>query len=132
MTAHDIRLAHATRGMAEPQAPARHPLSKMDAERLARRLVVFTPSFEEVGALMVRARSDLAQLTANDVVHRVIAHNPDSLWAIARRSRHTANARAPEGFLAFLMLNEHGAKGLLDGTLNTADPDPSLLTAQSE
>jgi predicted GNAT family N-acyltransferase len=132
MTAHDIRLAHATRGLAGPQSPARHPLTKMDAERLARRLVVFTPSADEVCALMVRARHDLTQLTTNDVVHRVIAHNPDSLWAIARRSRHTAEARAPEGFLAFLMLNEQGAQGLLNGTLNTADPDPSMLTAQSE
>src|ERR1041384_4629902 len=109
MTAHDIRLVHATTGMTGSQTPIRHPLITMDAERLARRLVVFTPSVEEVHELTMRARNDLAQLTTNEVVYRVIEHNPDSLWAIARRSRHTAEKRAPEGFLAFLMLNEQGA-----------------------
>ncbi len=132
MTAHDVRLTRAAQLVAAPQQPARHPLTGLSTERLARRLVVYNPAWDEVPPLLMRARREIAQLTTADVVHRVISQNPDSFWAIARRGEYGAQRRSAEGFFAFLLLNEEGAERLIDGTLDTGDPDPALLAAQSE
>lgn len=132
MTIHDRRVTRAAELIAYPRAPARHLLGEMETERLGRRLVVYTPSATEVASLMARARRDVAQLTATDVVYRVISQNPDSFWAISRRRRYSIEQTTAEGFLAFLMLNQAGMKQLIEGSLNTSDPDPSLLTTQSE
>lgn len=132
MTIHDTRLGRNTVQLGRPGSSARHPLSRLSIEKFARRLVVYTPTSEEVSALLQRARRDIAQLTTNEVVYRVISHNPDCFWAVARRSKYSAEKREAEGFFAFLMLNELGVRRLLDGTLNTKNPDPSVLTSQSE
>ncbi|MEX2128015.1 MAG: GNAT family N-acetyltransferase [Xanthobacteraceae bacterium] len=81
---------------------------------------------------MARARQDISGLTKSDVVQRVMAHNPDSFWAIARRNRFDATSPAGEGFLAFLILNEAGMKGLIDGSLDTKNPDLNAITQQNE
>lgn len=125
MTAHDTQLSRAIRRAA-------HPLEALDSARLGRRLVVYTPTGCEIDGLLVRARRDLGQLASSEVVCRVMSHNPDTVWAIARRSRFKAQAPEGEGFLAFLMLNEAGLRGLFDGSLNRADPDLAHLAAQSE
>jgi predicted GNAT family N-acyltransferase len=83
-------------------------------------------------ALMERARQDIAGLTKSEIVQRVMAHNPDSFWAIARRNRFDATGPAAEGFLAFLMLTEAGMKGLIDGTLDTKNPDIDAIARQNE
>jgi predicted GNAT family N-acyltransferase len=132
MTIHDTRLGRNAAQIARSQKRARHPLSKLSIEKFARRLVVYTPTSEEVSKLLERARGDIAQLTTNEIVYRVISHNPECFWAVARRSKYSAEKREAEGFFAFLMLNEVGVCRLLDGTLNTKDPDPSVLTSQSE
>jgi predicted GNAT family N-acyltransferase len=132
MIAHDLRLVHAAKVAARPPRPVSHPLAGLDSERLSRRLVVYTPNAVEMDALLSRARKDISGLTSSAVVHRVMAYNPDAFWAIARRSRFDALGAAGEGFLAFLMLNEAGMKGLIDGSLNTKDPDPAALTQQNE
>ncbi len=38
---------------------------------------------------MERARKDLPGLGETEVVHRVVSHNPDLFWAIARRKNST-------------------------------------------
>ena len=85
---------------------------------LSGRLVIFTPSGMQVDALMNAARKAIGVLAANDVVHRVLSHNPDCFWAIARRSRYKSSLPVGEGFVAYLMLNHDGLRGLLDGSLN--------------
>jgi predicted GNAT family N-acyltransferase len=132
MTVHDIRITRAAKAVVAPVGRPRHPLEEMDLGRLARRLVVYTPSAHEVASLLQRARRDIAQLTSKEVIYRAISHNPDSFWALARRGQHTAEVPAAEGFLAFLMLNEVGAQRLAEGSLDTRNPDISALTAQSE
>lgn len=109
-----------------------HSLAEINPQRLARRLVIFTPTAGEIDELLDKARADLPQLGANDVVHRVVAHNPDSFWAIARRDRCGPRNRRADGFQAFLMLNEIGLSQLLAGTFEGTNPDPSLLAAQHE
>jgi predicted GNAT family N-acyltransferase len=132
MTAHDVRVTRAAKAMFNPPALPHHPLSDLDTQKLAKRLVVFTPSGPQVDAIVDDARRSIAGLASNQVVRRVMSHNPDSLWAIARRSRYDVAAPAGEGFLAFLMLNEAGMQQLVEGTLDAGDPDLSLLAAQHE
>ncbi len=131
MSAHDLKLTRAVRDVANPIAMPHHPLWRIDTQNLARRVVAFQPSGLEVTTLLNRARKDLA-LTTADVVYQVMSHNPDSFWAFARRSKYSATAPAGEGFLALLMLNEIGMKRLIDGTLDTKNPDLSMLTTQNE
>ena len=80
---------------------ANHTLGHIDPRRLARRLVIFTPTGAEIDMLMDRARQDLPGLGANEVVHRVVSHNPDSFWAIARRENFSV-AGTPAGGLSGL------------------------------
>src|SRR5690349_3796418 len=111
---------------------ANHTLGHIDPQRLGRRVVVFTPTGDEIDFLVNRAREDLPELGTNEVVHRVVSHNPDSLWAIARRENFNSRARTPEGFQAYLMLNREGVRRLIDGTLNGSNPDLSLIARQNE
>ena len=107
-------------------------LTQLNPPRLARRLLIYTPTAAEIDELLDRARQDLPEIGANEAVHRVVSHNPDSFWAIARRDRVSAKVREAEGFQAFLMLNEAGLAQLIAGTFKGTDPDLSLLAAQNE
>jgi predicted GNAT family N-acyltransferase len=111
---------------------ADHTLGHIDPRRLARRLVVFTPTGAEIDMLVDRARQDIPGLGDTEVVHRVVSHNPDSFWAIARRENFNSRERRPEGFQAYLMLNHEGLRQLVAGTFKGTDPDTSLLASQHE
>ena len=75
-----------------------HNLADISPKRLARRLVIYTPTACEIDELLDNARQDLPELGANEVVHRVVAHNPDCFWAIARRDKVNSSAPARRGF----------------------------------
>jgi predicted GNAT family N-acyltransferase len=132
MTAHDFRVTRAAKALVEDPRPARHPFAHIDAQRLAKRLVVFAPSYAQVDAVLNHARKDIAELAGTGAVLRVMSHNPDSFWAIARRSCYDATQPQAEGFVAFLMLNEAGLKRLIEGTFDAHNPDTALLAAQNE
>ena len=132
MTAHDPRVARTTSKMFRPRSGARHPLDSLNTQQLSGRCVLFTPSGLQVDALMNEARRLIGRLAANEVVHRVISHNPDCFWAIARRGRYTSSLPQGEGFVAYLMLNQAGLKGLLDGSLNRSDPELAMIAKQNE
>lgn len=132
MTAHDPRIVRTTGVVPRQSRPANHPLNAMNVGAVAKRLLVYNPSGYTVEHLVKRARHDIDALAGADVVHRVISHNPDTLWAIARRERHDSLDPAPEGFVAFLMLNEDGLERLAAGTFDASDPDLALLTSQHE
>jgi predicted GNAT family N-acyltransferase len=132
MTAHDHRVTRAAGALARAPRPAAHPLPELDPQVLAKRLVIFTPNGLEAARLWENARKDIAGLTTTEIVQRAMTHNPDCFWAIAHRDQYKSTAPAGDGFLAFLMLNEAGMRGLVDGTLNTKDPDLKFLARQSE
>jgi predicted GNAT family N-acyltransferase len=131
MSLHDPRIAQLAAALLHSQ-PARHPLDMLDTQQLSGRLVAFTPTGMQVDSLMNDARKLIGRLAANEVVHRVISHNPDTLWAIARRDRYRSSLPAAEGFVAYLMLNDAGLRGLLDGSLNAGDPGLSMIARQNE
>lgn len=132
MTLHDLRITRATEALAPiPPIPS-HSLEKLSVGSLAKRLVVFTPSGPTVNALIAHVRRDIAGVSAADAVHRVISHNPDCLWAIARKDRYDAANPMAEGLVAFLMLNERGLRQLANGLLDVSAPDLASLAGQNE
>lgn len=132
MTMHDLRIARS--GGLPSRAPRLgfRPLSTLDLGHWAKRLVVFTPTGDAIEPLVQRAKSDIQGLTGSSVVYPVISHNPDSLWAIARKDHYDAAHPRGEGFIAFLMLNEEGLGRLAAGTFDAGDPDLTLLAKQNE
>jgi predicted GNAT family N-acyltransferase len=132
MSVHDLHVTRVAKALVSPVRAAHHPFGTLNTERLAKRLVTFTPTGDEVDKLMSRARRDIEGLTSTDVIHRVMSFNPDAFWAIARRDRFDARAPFGEGFVAFLMLNEAGMHRLINGTLDTKNPDLAFLAAQNE
>jgi len=60
-----------------------------------------------------------------DVVARVVAQNPDSLWVVVREGLLV-------GCSAFMMLNDYGLSALISGDIDMRDPAPSYLTPAGE
>jgi predicted GNAT family N-acyltransferase len=132
MTIHDRRTTLTAEALIGVGKRAKHSLDTPGLTDLSYRLVVFSATFQDIESLLPRARKQLGGGASNDVVHRVVRHNPDSLWSIARRERYAAGDAAAEGFLAFLMLNEEGVDQLLAGQLDATNPPLSVLTKQNE
>jgi predicted GNAT family N-acyltransferase len=118
----------------EPPAvhPAKHPLPARNIEDFARDVVVFPLGASDVDGLLVGASLDLPGLAPREAVLRVMAHNPDAVWGIARRSQYAEGIRRPEGFIGFLILNEDGLRRLIAGTFDASDPELRLLCGQNE
>jgi len=112
--------------------PAKHPLPARNIEDFARDVVVFPLVAGEVSGLLDDAGLDLPGLAKREAVLRVMAHNPDTVWGIARRDQYARGIRQPEGFIGFLMLNEEGLRRLIAGSFDASDPDLALLCGQSE
>ena len=132
MNAHVRRIAPVAERPIPAARTAKHHLGSLESSKVAQKLVVFSPSAEDIDRLLPRAREEMGGGAATEVVHRVFRHNPDSFWAIGRRDLFQAGIARAEGFLAFLMLNQSGMDRLFDGTLVATDPDPSLLCRQNE
>jgi predicted GNAT family N-acyltransferase len=131
MTAHDPRVFAYVAGKPGRTRQTRFPLDGLNNE-MSERLVVFTPTGSQVDAVMDLARKAIPRLANNSIVHRVVSHNPDTLWGIARRSHYTSSAAEAEGLVAYLMLNDRGLKSLLRGSFNAADPDLGMIVRQHE
>jgi predicted GNAT family N-acyltransferase len=132
MNAHVRRVTKASNPSDLIVRPARFHLGSPEASKVAQRLVVFTPTVEDIDCLLPQARAEMGGGAATEVVHRVFRYNPDSFWAIARRENFAAGITRAEGYVAFLMLNQSGLDRLFEGTLVATDPDPSLICRQTE
>ena len=131
MTAHSSILGLLPTTSAAAVHPAKYPLPARNIEDFARDVVVFTLGADDLSPLLDRAKLDLPGLASREAVLRVMAHNPDTVWGIARREG-SAGARRPEGFIGFLMLNQEGVQHLMAGTFDASDPDVGLLSPQNE
>lgn len=132
MTAHDPAMSRMAARLNQPAKAPGHSLNGIDAEKLAKRLVVFTPGGKEIDAMVARARVSLPGIASAAVVHRIVSHNPDSLWAISRKQHFDSAEPKGEGFVAFLMLNHAGMEQLIAGKLDASNPDLSLIASQNE
>ena len=131
MTALDLDFVRKARRKVASSGPVRS-LDKMTMLQLAKRTVIFTVDAAGIAALMDAARQDIPGLTTNEIVQTVVNHNPDVFWAIARRDQFDIAAPKGEGFLAVLPLTHEGTRRLVDGSLDTKNPDLSCIARQSE
>jgi predicted GNAT family N-acyltransferase len=131
MTALDLDFVRKARRKVASAGPVRS-LDKMTMLQLARRTVIFTVDAAGIASLMDAARQDIPGLTTNEIVQTVVNHNPDVFWAIARRDQFDISAPRGEGFLAVLPLTHEGTRRLVDGRLDTKNPDLSCVARQSE
>jgi predicted GNAT family N-acyltransferase len=131
MTALDLDFVRKARRKVASTGPVRS-LDKMTMLQLAKRTVIFTVDGTGIAALMDAARQDIPGLTTNEIVQSVVNHNPDVFWAIARRDQFDISAPKGEGFLAVLPLTHEGTRRLVDGRLDTKNPDLSYVARQSE
>src|SRR6266702_1685525 len=131
MTALDLDFVRKAARKSAAAGPARS-LDKMTMVHLARRTVIFTVDAAGIASLMDAAREDIPGLTTNRIVQTVANHNPDTFWASARRDQFDIVAPKGEGFLAVLPLTHEGTRRLIDGSLDTRNPDLSCVARQSE
>ena len=131
MTALDLDFVRKARRKVASSGPVRS-LDKMTMLQLSKRTVIFTVDAAGIAALMDAARQDIPGLTTNEIVQTVVNHNPDVFWAIARRDQFDIAAPKGEGFLAVLPLTHEGTRRLVDGSLDTKNPDLSCIARQSE
>src|SRR4030095_14135325 len=114
MTEHSLQLVRSTENT--PRA-ARHPLGELDADRVAKHLVLFRPPAETVEDLVGRARARIPGMTDMSVINAVLDHNPDCLGAIARRRKYNQDEPVGEGFVAMLPLTAAGLRQLGGGSV---------------
>jgi predicted GNAT family N-acyltransferase len=131
MTAFDLEFVRKARRKASSPGPA-HSLDKMTMLQLAKRTVIFTVDAAGIASLMDAARQDIPGLTSNEIVQAVVNHNPDVFWAIARKDQFDIASPRGEGFLAVLPLTHEGTRRLVDGRLDTMNPDLAFVARQSE
>jgi predicted GNAT family N-acyltransferase len=109
-----------------------HSLDRMTALQLAKRTVIFTVDAAGIAALVDKARQDIPGLTSNQMFQSVANHNPDTFWAITKKDHFDITSPKGEGFFAVLPLTHQGMRGLVDGSLDTRNPDISFIARQSE
>ena len=109
-----------------------HSLDRMTSLQLARRTVIFTVDAAGIASLMDRAREDIPGLTTCEIFQAATNHNPDIFWAIARKDRFDISEPRGEGFLAVLPLTHEGMRRLIDGRLDTRNPELCYVARQSE
>ncbi|MGZ5876068.1 MAG: GNAT family N-acetyltransferase [Bradyrhizobium sp.] len=131
MTALDLDFVLKARRKVASSGPVRS-LDKMTMLQLAKRTVIFTVDAAGIASLMDAARQDIPGLTSNEIVQSVVNHNPDVFWAIARKDHFDIASPKGEGFLAVLPLTHEGTRRLVDGRLDTKNPDLSCVARQSE
>jgi predicted GNAT family N-acyltransferase len=132
MTEHSLSLVRAEVGQPGASNVRDHSLVKLDAARVARRLVIFQPGVELVDRLCELAQDHISGIADASVVRRIVEHNPDSLWAIARKSSFDPADPRPEGFVAMLHLTKQGLKALAAHALDCGDPEPGCLVKHGE
>jgi predicted GNAT family N-acyltransferase len=133
MNAFDIDLIRqSAMESASASRSAAYSLDRMTAMQLARRTVIFTVDAAGIASLVDAARQDIPGLTSNQMFQTVANHNPDTFWAIAKRDRFNVASPKGEGFLAVLPLTHEGTRRLIDGRLDTRNPEICFIARQSE
>jgi predicted GNAT family N-acyltransferase len=110
----------------------KHKLDELEASRVAKHLVLFRPTEQIVENLMAKARLSIPGLAATADVQRVLRHNPDCMFAVARKSKFITDGPVGEGFIAILPLNSLGLQLLALDALNTGNPDVKFLAKPGE
>ena len=132
MTEHSISLVRSAKGESATSLNGTHPLEQIDTSRLARRLVIFQPDTAMIGHLLAEAGSRIDGLAQAGVVQQIARHNPDAIWAFARKANFDPSHPKGEGFMAILLLTREGLKRLAARTLDPTNPDLELIAKPGE
>nr|WP_319531833.1 GNAT family N-acetyltransferase [uncultured Cohaesibacter sp.] len=110
------------------QTPTNSLMKKTTLQQAITRVKVTNQvDVDNVSRLLVQAEAAIGTLTDASVILKVANHNPDSIWLFSRQ-----DGERPEGFHAFLLLNEKGRKELLAGTLDLRNPPLDCMVCQGE
>ncbi|HEY4078842.1 MAG TPA: GNAT family N-acetyltransferase [Rhizomicrobium sp.] len=116
----------------KPVQHGKHQLDELDAARVARHLIMFRPTETALTNLVAAARLSIPGLAAIEDALRVVRHNPNSVFAVARKSKFRGENPEGEGFFAMLPLNEIGMQLLAMDVLNTSAPDTRFIAGEGE
>ncbi len=98
-----------------------------DRDRLGRSVSVRKVTEKDLEHLWNLARESLPTIASRDVIGRVLAQAPDSVWAITRR-RGSAGEQRADGFIAVLPLSAIGRAQVARNAFNGFDPDGDAIT----
>jgi predicted GNAT family N-acyltransferase len=110
----------------------RHRLDEMGSRQLAKHLVSFQPSEQDIADIVAKARLSIPGIAQTEEVLKVARHNPFCVMALSRKSKYDPAAPAAEGFVAALPLNELGLRLLALGSFNAVSPDLRLVAKPGE
>ena len=131
MTEHPLRLVRENTPTVKREK-AKHDLGSLDSAKYAKHLVLFRATSVMLDPILDQARLHIPGMATNIIVQKVLAHNPDCVWAIAHRSRYNPDAPRGEGFIAMLPLTAKGLYRLAMKEFNGADPDLNLVAKPGE
>ena len=131
MTEHPLSLVRKNPATVK-QEKAKHHLGTMDAARYARHLVLFRASDLMLDHLVGLASAHIPGMAGLEVVRKVLAHNPDCVWAVARKGKYNPLLPIGEGFIAMLPLTAKGLHRLAIREFNGSNPDLTLIAGPGE
>jgi predicted GNAT family N-acyltransferase len=110
----------------------RHKLDELDADRVAKNLVMFEPTDAVVEDIVAKARLSIPGLAPTEEALKVHHHNPTCIMALARKSRFDPAHPVGEGFIAILPLTDLGLQMLALGAFNATRLDLRLIAKPGE
>ena len=131
MTEHPLRLVRENPKTVK-QENAKHHLGSLDSSKYAKHLVLFRAEPSMLDHLIGLARPHIPGIAGAEIVRKVLEHNPDCLWVVARKRTFNPAVPVGEGFFAMLPLTGKGLHRLATKSFNGADPDLSLVAKPGE
>ena len=131
MTEHPLRLVRENLKTVK-QEKAKHALGDLDSSKYAKHLVLFRAEPSMLDHLIGLASPHIPGMAGSEIVRKILAHNPDCVWVVARKRKFNPAVPVGEGFFAMLPLNAKGLHRLAAKTFNGADPDLNLITGPGE
>jgi predicted GNAT family N-acyltransferase len=131
MTEHPLRLVRENPKTVK-QENAKHPLGSLDSSKYARDLVLFRAVPSVLDHLIGLAQSHIPGMAGPEIVRKILAHNPDCVWVVSRRSKFNPEIPAGEGFFAMLPLTAKGLHRLAIKAFDGANPDLGLIAKPGE
>jgi len=110
----------------------KHRLDEMDPSRIAKHLVGFEPSEQNIIDILAKARLSIPGIAETEEALKVTRHNPFCVMALSRRSKYDPANPEAEGFVASLPLNALGLRLLALGSFDATSPDLRLLAKPDE
>jgi predicted GNAT family N-acyltransferase len=110
----------------------KHRLDQLDPSRVAKHLVMFRPTEQDVVDVVAKARLTIPTLAATENVLKVARYNPICILGLSRKSKFDSQAPVAEGFIAILPLTKLGLQMLALDAFDAASPDLRLIAKPDE